>query len=148
MWTLPRAQLVIQAEVAQRRRKPFLVRGFNQQVSHRLLEARFPERRFNEVACLRCGHGRFARERPQHRGLEGPINFRSVIASSYSSPGRCECYLPGDIQDQRDAAGVFQPMIFHDTGSYFLRRASERNVRLPDLEVYVFQRKVHGIDGA
>jgi len=54
-------------------------------------------------------------------------------------PRRRECHIPGDIQDQGDAAGVFQPMIFQDTGASFLRRTSKRNVRLADFEVYVFQ---------
>ena len=54
-------------------------------------------------------------------------------------PGRQEGHIPGNIQDQGDAAGVFQPMIFQDTGARFVRRASERNVRLADFEVYVFQ---------
>lgn len=76
----------------------------------------------------------------------GRRKFCSLLAEAL--PGRCECYIPGDIQDQHDAAGVFQPMIFQDTGARFLRRASQRNFRLADLEVYVFHRKVHGIDRA
>ena len=62
--------------------------------------------------------------------------------------GRREGDVLSGIEHERDAAGVFQPMIFQDTGARFLRRASQRNFRLADLEVYVFHRKVHGIDRA
>ena len=80
-------------------------------------------------------------------GKAGPA-ISELCLKAEALPGRCECYIPGDIQDQRDAARVFQPMIFQDTGARFPRRASQRNFRLADLEVYVFQGKVHRIDRA
>ena len=96
------------------------------------------------VNAVLAGSRLFVQRRGDYRGEA----LLTAVAIWKALPGRCECYIPGDIQDQRDAAGVFQPMILQETGSRFLRRAAERNVRLPDLEVYVFQRKMHGIDGA
>ena len=53
--------------------------------------------------------------------------------------GRQEDHIAAYIQDQGNAARIFHPTIFQDTGARFTRRASERDLRLRDFEVYVFQ---------